>query len=146
MATVKDLLREKVPGVWVIERTDTIQKALELMAQKQIGALPVMDGETLVGIFSERDFARNTVAHPGWTLEAAVSMLMSHPVLYVTPGQSVEECMTVMTVKHLRHLPVLERGKVIAMISIGDVVKYLLEEKQSTIQGLEHFIWAHTLP
>ncbi|NPV75656.1 MAG: CBS domain-containing protein [Anaerolineae bacterium] len=146
MAAVKDVLKEKGNKVWSVPITATTRQALILMADQKIGAVPVMDGEKIVGIFSERDFARNAVSSDqNCSLEAPVSSLMSHPVLYVTPDQSIEDCMTVMTAKHLRHLPVLEKGTLIGMISIGDVVKFIMAEKQSTIEGLEHFLWINTI-
>lgn len=142
MAAVKDIIKDKSNKVWSVQITATIREALTLMAVQKIGAVPVMDGEKTVGIFSERDFARNAVSSDQhYTLEAPVSSLMSHPVLYVTPEQSIEDCMAVMTAKHLRHLPVLEKGTLIGMISIGDVVKFIMAEKQSTIESLEHFLW-----
>lgn len=145
MASVKDVLKEKPAHVWSVAHTTPIIEALALMAERKIGALPVMDGEKIVGIFSERDFARNAVSNQNCSLADPVSTLMSHPVLYVTPDQSIEDCMTVMTVKQIRHLPVLEQGKLTGMVSIGDVVKFMLAEKQSTIDGLEHFLWVHTV-
>lgn len=146
MAAVKDVLKEKSNKVWSVSITATVREALTLMADRKIGAIPVMDGEKIAGIFSERDFARNAVtASQSYSLDAPVSALMSHPVLYVTPDQSIEDCMTVMTAKHLRHLPVLENGALVGMISIGDVVKFIMAEKQSTIESLEHFLWMHTI-
>ncbi|MCC6147010.1 MAG: CBS domain-containing protein [Anaerolineaceae bacterium] len=145
MAAVKDMLKEKDGVVYSVPVTASIREALQLMAKWKIGALPVMDGEKIVGIFSERDFARNAADRQNLSLNDPVSSLMSHPVLYVMPEQTIEECMAVMTAKHLRHLPVLENEKLIGMISIGDVVKFMLAEKQSTINSLEYFKGLHTI-
>jgi CBS domain-containing protein len=145
MALVKDMLKGKFSEVWSIPTGASIKDALTVMAEKKIGALPVMEGDRIVGIFSERDFARNAVATQTCSLDSPVQLLMSHPVLYVTQDQTVDECMTVMTAKHLRHLPVLDKGSLIGMISIGDVVKYMLAEKQSTIESLEHFLWVNMI-
>ncbi len=146
MATVKDLLEGKGYTVWSIHPDSTIRKALELMAEKHIGALPVVEDDKLVGIFSERDFARHAVEFSDClNIDIPVRQLMTHPVYFVNLDQTVDDCMAVMTAKKLRHLPVLEEGKLIGLVSIGDVVKQQLQDKQSTIEVLEHFLWVNLI-
>ena len=146
MASVKDLLAGKGSTVWTTRPGDSIRQALTLMAEKHIGALPVMDDDKLAGIFSERDFARHAVEfNDCLNMDIPVSELMTHPVYFVSLEQTVDDCMAVMTAKKLRHLPVLEDGKLIGLVSIGDVVKQQLEDKQSTIEVLEHFLWVNLI-
>lgn len=146
MATVRDLLQGKGHEVFTTAPDVSLQKALALMAERHIGALPVTDEGRVVGIFSERDFARHAASHSDCLdLQVPVKELMSHPVYFVSPEQTVDECMTVMTAKKLRHLPVLEEGRLIGLVSIGDVVKSQLDEKQSTIEALEHFLWVNMI-
>jgi CBS domain-containing protein len=146
MATVKDLLEGKGYDIFTAAPGDSIRQALALMAERHIGALPVLEDARVVGIFSERDFARHAVDFSDClNLEVPVRELMSHPVYFVSPDQTVDECMAVMTAKKLRHLPVLDDGKLVGMISIGDVVKQQLAEKQSTIETLEHFLWVNLI-
>lgn len=146
MATVRDLLEGKGYDVWTVSPADSLRQTLRLMAEKQIGAVPVIEGGKVVGIFSERDFARHAVDFTDCLdLEIPVSTLMTHPVYYVSPEQTIDDCMAVMTAKKLRHLPVLENGQLIGLISIGDVVKHLLADKQNTIDLLEHFLWVNLI-
>lgn len=146
MATVKELLDGKGYSVWTVAPTDNLSQALALMADKGIGALPVIEDDKVVGIFSERDFARHaTEATDSLKLDVPVSELMTHPVYYVNLEQTVDDCMAVMTAKKLRHLPVLDGGKLIGLVSIGDVVKHQLADKQNTIEVLEHFLWANLI-
>lgn len=146
MATVKDLLEGKGYDVFTISRDTTLRSALQIMADKHIGALPVMEEGQIAGIFSERDFARHAVEYSDClNLEIPVGDLMSHPVYFVSLEQTVDECMAVMTAKKLRHLPVLRDGQLIGLVSIGDVVKSQLADKQSTIELLEHFLWVNLI-
>lgn len=146
MATVRDLLEGKGYDVWTVSPADSLRQTLRLMAEKQIGAVPVVEGGKVVGIFSERDFARHAVDFTDCLdLEIPVNTLMTHPVYYVSPEQTIDDCMAVMTAKKLRHLPVLENGQLIGLISIGDVVKHLLADKQNTIDLLEHFLWVNLI-
>jgi CBS domain-containing protein len=146
MATVKDLLREKGTMTWTIPSTATIQEALKLMSQQHIGALPVTDLDQVVGIFSERDYARHVALTNELSLNLKVSDLMVHPVFIVHPDQDVEECMNVMTAKKFRHLPVMENHQLIGIISIGDVVKHLLGEKNLVIDNLHYYIAGRSNP
>jgi len=145
MATVSDMLKNKVKNLWVTYPDSTVREALELMKANNVGALPVVKDDKVVGFFSERDFARHAIDDDCFDMNKLVEELMVHPVYFVNPAQKVEECMAVMTNKKLRHLPVLENGKMIGIVSIGDVVKQLLEEKQETIDLLEHFLWVNMI-
>lgn len=144
MATVKDLLKAKFTQVWYVTPTSTVSDALKLLSEQQIGAVLVVEAGKIVGIFSERDFARNALSSEV-NLSTPVSELMVRGVYYVTPDQSVESCMAMMTAKRIRHLPVLEDGKLVGVISIGDVIKQMLLEKDNTIQSLEDYIWVHMI-
>ncbi|PKO12488.1 MAG: histidine kinase [Chloroflexi bacterium HGW-Chloroflexi-10] len=145
MATVSDMITHKGSDVWVTHPDATIREALSLMKTRNIGAIPIMENDKVVGIFSERDFARHAIDVDCFDMNTPVRELMVHPVYFVDPGQKVEECMAVMTNKKLRHLPVLADGKLIGIISIGDVVKQLFDEKQETIDLLEHFLWVNMI-
>jgi CBS domain-containing protein len=141
MATVKNLLNTKGIEVWTVPITATVKETLKLLAEKNIGAVLVLEDEKIVGIFSERDYARHAAQNESMLLDELVSGLMTRSVYYVSPQQTVDECMALMTSKHIRHLPVLEaEQKLVGLISIGDVVRQLLEEKETTIQGLENYI------
>jgi CBS domain-containing protein len=140
MTTVKDVLGKKGNQVWSVRSDGTLEDALRIMAFKHIGALLVMDGDKILGIFSERDFARRMVAAEKVSLEIPVRTMMTHPVFYVGPEQTIEECMKLMTAKHIRHLPVLENERLVGLISIGDVVKELISEKETEIKRLESYI------
>ncbi len=141
MATVKNLLKTKGNDVWTVPYTATVKETLKILAEKNIGAVLVLEGEKIVGIFSERDYARFAAQKESLLLDEPVSNLMTRAVYYVSPQQTVDECMALMTSKHIRHLPVLEdEKKLVGLISIGDVVRQLLEEKETTIQGLENYI------
>jgi CBS domain-containing protein len=146
MATVKDLLQGKGSTVYTITPQTSLRDALILMAEKHIGALPVIEEDQIAGIFSERDFARHAVEFSECLdLNVPVSGLMTHPVYFVNPEQTIAECMAVMTAKKLRHLPVLQEGKLVGLVSIGDVVKKELDDKQDTINVLEHFLWSNLI-
>jgi CBS domain-containing protein len=140
MAIVRDLLKIKGNQVWSVAPDTSVKDALKLMAGKDVGALLVMTDEKIVGIFSERDFARHMVGVDELAETMKIRDLMSQPVFFANPDQSIEECMAVMTVKRFRHLPVLEADQLIGLISIGDVVKQLISEKETTIKGLEDYI------
>jgi CBS domain-containing protein len=137
MITIRQILQKKGNSVWSIHPDTSLYEALQLMAWKDVGALLVMEGEKLVGIFSERDYARNfALTEKSTTRDIRVRELMSAPVITVRPGQSLGACMTLMTNIHARHLPVVEAEKVVGVISIGDVVKAIIEEQQYVITRL----------
>jgi CBS domain-containing protein len=140
MSIVRQLLDQKGYDVWSVTPETTIYEALELMAAENIGAVLVMEDDDLAGIFSERDYARKVVLAGKSSREMAVDEAMTGQVICVRPDQSVEGCMGLMTDKHIRHLPVLEDGKVIGVISIGDVVKSIISEQANTIHQLENYI------
>jgi CBS domain-containing protein len=145
MTIVKDVIGEKKDNLWTTDPESSIRDALQLMKSKNIGALPVVQDDKVVGIFSERDFARHAITVDCFDMETLVKELMVSPVYFVDPQQTIEECMVVMTSKKLRHLPVIEDGKMTGIVSIGDVVKHLLQEKQETIDQLEHFLWVNMI-
>ena len=140
MYIVSDLLKIKGRAVWACSPTTTLLDALKLMAEKNIGALLVMEWEKVVGIISERDVARRIVEKGKCLLDEPVSGFMTEDVFVVKPDQSTHECMQLMSREHFRHLPVVEGGKLVGMISIGDVVRALIGEQESTINGLENYI------
>jgi len=141
MKTVRQMLYGKSP-LLSVSPTATVYDALVLMAQHDVGALVVLDQGRLVGMFSERDYARKVILHGKASKDLAVSEIMTPRVLYVGPDDSVEGCMGLMTDKHVRHLPVMEGNTVIGLVSIGDVVKALLHEQQFFINQLERYITA----
>ena len=141
MKKVAQILRSKTdPTVHTIAPSVLMFDALTLMAEKNIGALVIMEGETIVGVLSERDYARKVVLLGRSSKETLVREVMTYPVLYVGPQQSTEECMALMTEKRLRHLPVLEDGKLIGLISIGDLVKDIISEQNFVIEQLQFYI------
>jgi CBS domain-containing protein len=140
MKTVKDILRTKGHDVWSIAPYATVYEALKFMADKNVGALVVLDVETVVGIVSERDYARKVILHGRSSREIHVREIMTPRVYYVHPEQNIQECMTLMTDKHVRHLPALENDRLVGVISIGDVVKAIIAEHETTIKHLEDYI------
>ena len=140
MKTVKQLLARKDATVVSIGPDATVLDALRLMAERDIGAVPVLDGQKLVGIFSERDYARKVVLLGKSSKETPLRDIMTHRVLCVTPEQKIDECMALMTEKRCRHLPVVQDKRVIGIVSIGDIVKELISEQLDTIAQLESYI------
>jgi CBS domain-containing protein len=140
MKTVRQIIEAKPVRLLSIPPTATVYDALKLMADHEVGALVVLDNQHLVGIFSERDYARKVILHGKSSKETQVSEIMTARVLCVTPEQTVDQCMALMTDKRVRHLPVLERKHVIGVISIGDVVKEVISEQRFVIEQLEQYI------
>lgn len=140
MKTVSQLLQVKGGSVWSVTPESSVFSALKLMAEKNVGALLVMNGDALRGIMSERDYARKVILLGKSSHDIAVRDIMSDKVICVGPKQTVDECMALMSSKRIRHLPVLESGKVIGMLSIGDLVKEVIADQQLTIQQLESYI------
>ncbi|HZR01798.1 MAG TPA: CBS domain-containing protein [Burkholderiales bacterium] len=140
MKTVRQLLKTKQHGVLSIAPNASVYDALQKMAQYDVGALLVMEGERLVGIFSERDYARKIILHGKASKETQVGEIMTSRVVCVEPEQTVDDCMALMTDKRVRHLPVLQDGAIIGVISIGDVVKEVISEQRFVIEQLEHYI------
>lgn len=140
MATVQQLIDKKGHDVHSIGPDETVLQCLELMAAKNVGALVVLDGDKLVGIVSERDYARKVFLKGKSSPKTTVGEIMSKRVVCARPDQSVEECMAVMTDKAVRHLPVLDQKKVIGVVSIGDLVKSIISKQKFIIEQLEHYI------
>jgi len=140
MVTVRQVLNRKGSAIWSTHPEASVYEALQLMAQKDVGALVVMLEGRLVGIFSERDYARKVILHGKTSRETQVSEIMTPNVYTVHPEQSMEACMALMTDKHIRHLPVVEGEQVIGVISIGDVIKTIITEQEFVINQLENYI------
>lgn len=140
MKTVRDVLAQKGNEVSSVRADDTVFSALELMAAKEIGSLLVLDGDGPVGMFTERDYARQVILKGKASRDTAVGDVMTRRVMYVRPEQSVDDCMALMTDKRVRHLPVLEDGRVVGIISIGDAVKAMISEKEFIIEQLANYI------
>ncbi len=140
MKTIKEVLRDKGRSVWTIDADASVFDALKLMADKEIGALMVTENGQLAGVMSERDYARKVVLHGRSSRETPVREIMTRKVLYVKPEQTVEECMALMTEKHVRHMPVLDGDQMIGVVSIGDIVKSVISEQQFLISHLENYI------
>lgn len=140
MINVNDILKEKGNQYYAVSPSAYVIDALRLMAEKNIGAVLVMDNDQLVGIFSERDYARKVTLAGKSSLNTPVSDIMSPEVITVTPETSLNDCMQIMTERHFRHLPVLEDNKVIGVVSIGDIVSRIIREQRNTIQQLENYI------
>ncbi len=140
MYTVRHLLQSKNSRVWSVSPHGTVYEALELMAAQNIGALLVLESDKIVGIFTERDYARKVVLKGKTSKTVTVGELMTTEVLYVNPDDTIENCMAIMTDKRARHLPVMENGKLIGVVSIGDVVKAIISDREFMIRELERYI------
>lgn len=140
MGKVRNILQSKNASTVSICPDNTVYEALELMVEKNIGALLVMEKDEFVGIFTERDYARKVILKGKASKETVIREIMTEDVVTVTLDNTIEDCMRLMTNKFIRHLPVVENGKLIGIISIGDVVKYIIEEQRFIIENLEHYI------
>ena len=140
MKQVSHLLNDRGRDVWSLPSNASVYEAIEQMAEKGVGALLVMEGERLVGIVSERDYARKVILKGKASRETRVGEIMSHPVICARPELTVEETMALMTDKHIRHLPVVVEEKVVGVISIGDVVRGIIEDHEFHIQQLTNYI------
>lgn len=138
--TVDLMLKGKSYGVWSIPPDHTVYEAIEMMAEKSVGALLVISDGALVGILSERDYARRVILQGRSSKTTLVKEIMTAPVVYVTLQHSLDDCMSIMTKCHIRHLPVVEGREVVGMLSIGDLVKWMISEQEGTIRQLEHYI------
>ena len=140
MKTVRDLLKAKGRDIWSVTPETTVYDTLRLMADKNIGAVLILDGGQTVGIFTERDYARQVILKGKASKDTPVHEVMTTRVVFVRPEQTIEDCMALMTDKRCRHLPVLDEGRLAGVLSIGDVVKAVISEKQFIIEQLENYI------
>jgi CBS domain-containing protein len=140
MMTARQLLERKGKDIWSIAPQDSVLDAIGLMADKGVGALLVLDGGDLVGILSERDYARKVILKGRSSKNTPVSEIMTTKVLYVPPERSLDECMALMTEKRIRHLPVMEEGRLVGIFSVGDVIKAIVSEQEFIIEQLESYI------
>ena len=138
--TVRDILKRKGQEVWSITPEVSVYRAIEMMAEKHVGALLVISDEKLAGIISERDYARKVILKGKSSKETPVREIMTSPVIFVEPGHSVDECMRIVTEKRIRHLPVVENERVIGVVSIGDLVNWIMSAQEHTIQQLQNYV------
>jgi CBS domain-containing protein len=140
MTTVRHILEDKGHQVWSVRSGDKVYDAIKLMADKDVGSLIVLDGSKILGIITERHYARNVFLKGRASPQTRVDEIMERDVVCVGPHQSIEECMALMTAKRLRHLPVTEDGALLGIVSIGDLVKSIISDREFTIEQLEHYI------
>ena len=140
MTTIAQLLNAKGNQIWSVEPKATIFEALEIMSEKEIGALLVMEDGKLTGIFSERDYARKVILKGKSSKETPVGELMTKKVFYIDPQKTINDCMAMMTAKRIRHVPVIEDNQVVGIVTIGDVVNQIISEQEVTINHLENYI------
>jgi CBS domain-containing protein len=140
MKTIKYVLRSKGKDIWTVTPDTSVFDALKIMAEKDVGALPVLDGKKLVGIFSERDYARKVILKGKSSTNLPVSEIMSTNLILITPDQTTEQGLALMTGKHVRHLPVIQKDKLVGFISIGDLVKSIMLEQNQTIDKMGEYI------
>jgi len=142
MNFVSQILKNKKEKIWSVSPRETAYDALQIMSDQNLGALLVIDKRGVVGIFSERDYARKVILKGKSSKTTPVSELMTKKVLYVDPGTSVEDCVALMTEKNVRHLPVIEKKQLVGIVTVGDVLKQLIEDQKFEIQELERYIHA----
>jgi CBS domain-containing protein len=140
MTTVKQLLAAKGDRVWTISPDATVLQAIQAMAEREVGALVVMDGDTLAGIISERDYARKVILQGHSSHAIRVADIMTRHVVTARPDDTAETCMAVMTERRIRHLPVVDEGRIAGMISIGDLVRAVIAEQQFVIAQLQNYV------
>lgn len=140
MGKVRNILQSKISSIFSVCPDSTVFEALELMLENNVGALLVMRQNKFVGIFTERDYARKVILKGKASKEIRIGEIMTEHPITVSPDNTIEDCMRLMTNKYIRHLPVLEGEELIGIISIGDVVRYIIDEQKFIIENLEHYI------
>ena len=143
MGKVRNILQTKGNAIYSVEPDMMVYRAIELMCEKNIGGLLIVENGKLVGIFTERDYARKLILKGKSSKDTPIKDLMTSNLVTVSPETSIDDCMRVMTGRKIRHLPVLDNGNLVGVISIGDVVHYVIEEQKSIIEHLEHYITGH---
>jgi CBS domain-containing protein len=144
MKTIRQILKKKGRRIWSINPTTRVFEALEIMAEKDVGALMVVNENKLVGIFSERDYARKVILQGKSSKNVRISEVMSSPPIFIEPDNIIEQGLALMSAKHVRHLPVMENNRLIGVVTIGDLVKSLIDEQKVVIDNLEKFILSTT--
>ncbi len=144
MQTIRQILKKKGRKTWTISPETRVFDALQVMADKDVGALLVVDGKTLVGVFSERDYARKVILLGKSSKVMRVSEIMSSPPIFIEPDITVEKGLALMSAKHVRHLPVMEKKHLIGIVTIGDLVRSLIDEQKVVIDHLEKYILSNT--
>lgn len=145
MFTVKQILQSKGSQVWTVKPDQTVFDALKLMAEKNLGAVVVQESGNILGIFSERDYARRSVAYEVFIKKTKISDLMTSIVITATPDQTLEECMSMMTDKRIRHIPIIENDRLIGLISIGDIVSRIISEQEFDLKEMKNYILGDTV-
>ena len=143
MGKVRNILHNKGNTIYSVEPDMMVYRAIELMCEKNIGGLLIVENGKLVGIFTERDYARKLILKGKSSKDTPIKDLMTSNLVTVSPETSIDDCMRVMTGRKIRHLPVLDKGNLVGIISIGDVVHFIIEEQKSIIEHLEHYITGH---
>lgn len=138
--TIRLVLKQKDLNVWSVSPDSCVYEAIEIMADKHVGALLVVSDNNLIGVVSERDYARKVILQGKSSKETPVREIMTSPAIFVTPEQTVEESMRIMTENHIRHLPVMDGGILLGVVSIGDLVKWVISAQQQTISQLHDYI------
>ncbi len=144
MQTIRQILKKKGRKTWTITPATRVFDALQVMADKDVGALLVVEGKTLVGVFSERDYARKVILLGKSSKVMRVSEIMSSPPIFIEPDLTVEKGLALMSAKHVRHLPVMEKNRLIGIVTIGDLVRSLIDEQKVVIDHLEKYILSNT--
>jgi CBS domain-containing protein len=137
---VRLVLKQKGQSIWYVSPDSCVYDAIEMMAEKYVGALLVVSEGNLVGVVSERDYARKVILQGKSSKQTQVKEIMTSPAIFVTPEQTVEDSMRIMTEKHIRHLPVVENGAILGVVSIGDLVKWVISAQEQTISQLHNYI------